>query len=382
MTCLRWQRWGTRRETTCLPTILPVVQDAVYVNFETEPNDWTWIDPWWSAYTRSRSVTRRPASELVLDVNQLDDCWEELDPWWKDYAATAVSPDPHDLTALDNAWEELDTWWDTYAEVGHETAEKIAELINESNKEWEQSDSLFDTDPLAADLTRTRFGRGPIQPGNEVEWSRWLAQLIASSEELVSELFDVEIDQQPEEVVREDRLSKREEGFRRPDLLIFHADTGISIEVKLDDENYGKTAETATLVECHYAGREWKHTLLLPKRNHSRLESVVEPAVTSSGGGPLRVQWNEPGPIDVIHWCDVTAAIRSVLLAGNIIDDHWAANAYLFCAVAEQQIMNFQPYPVIQQLAEPENVADTIQPIKISDSLEEQLTYLRKIVDS
>lgn len=79
-----------------------------------------------------------------------------------------------------------------------------------------------------------------------------------------------------------------------------------------------------------------------------------------------------------MYWRDVTAAIRSVLRRGVAVDDHWAANAYLFCAVAEQQLMNFQPQPVVRKVAGSANVVDTLRPIMLADSLEEQLTYLRE----
>ena len=116
--------------------------------------------------------------------------------------------------------------------------------------------------------------------------------------------------------------------------------------------------------------------LLLPKRKQSNLASIVKPEIDRGTGGQDQIQWDDPGPIDVIYWQDVMAAIRSVLQRGEIVDDHWAANAYLFCGLAEQQILQFQPQSVVEQLADPMNVIDTIQPIRIAGTLEEQLTYL------
>ncbi|WP_416838722.1 hypothetical protein [Haloferax sp. DFSO52] len=150
--------------------------------------------------------------------------------------------------------------------------------------------------------------------------------------------------------------------------------------MKLDDENYEKTAEAAKLVEEYYDDLEWSHYLLLPKRKMGRLDTLVEPPRTELPNGRTEIAWNDPGPITVLHWRDVTAAIRTLLYQADIVDDHWAANAYLFCAVAEQQLLDFQPQPMVEQLASPATVIDTVRPVRIAHILDEQLTYLRESV--
>jgi len=314
----------------------------------------------------------------MLDTTGLADCWEDLDSWWQTHtdssllARSAASTRTLVTEQLTDSWNELDPWWEIYTETGHETAVKVADLLDRSDEAWRRSEAPFDTDPLASALTRDR---GPLLPNNEEGWSDWLAKLFRPSEALVTELFDVEVSQAPDEVVREDQLSKVEGGFRRPDILIFHAGQGTSIEVKLDDENYEKTAETASLVERWY-DHDWTHTLLLPERKAERLKSIVDPPVGLQSGDQLQVEWETPGSILVIHWHDVTAAIRSLLRRGEFVDDHWAANAYLFCAAVEQQIMNFQPQPAIKEMADPVDVVKRMQPIELAGFLGEQLTYL------
>lgn len=354
------------------------------MSIEVEQSDWPCLDLWWSVHVQTRPFS---TSTKVLDIEWLTNCWDEFDLWWQAYADSptfvqgSASAPEFLIERLTDSWNELDPWWDLYTETGHVTAVMIADLLDRSNPEWRQSDNPFDTDPLAADLTMDRFRRGPLQPTDEVGWSRWLAQLLAPSAALVTELFDVEVDQPPGKVLREDQLSKQDGSFRRPDILVRFADRGVSIEVKLGDENYQKTADTARLIEYHYADRKWAHTLLLPKGRTGRLDSIVEPPVEARPDGRLQIEWDDPGPVSVIYWSDVTAAIRSLLRRGVAVDDHWAANAYLFCAVAEQHLMNFQPQPVIERLAAPANVVDTLQPIALADTLEEQLTYLRAVLD-
>jgi len=349
------------------------------VRVETDPDDWTALDSWWSAHARAWPATRHADSVHTLDPARVADCWSELDPWWRAYADSA--PLVHGTASsralrseqLADSWPALDSWWDAYTEIGHETAVAIAELLKQSNEAWRQSAAPFDTDPLAAAVTQ---GEGPLLPSNEEGWSDWLAKVLRPSAALVDELFDVAVDDDPDAIIREDQLSKDDGGFRRPDLLLFHADQGISIEVKLGDEHYVKTEETARLAQREYNDYEWHHTLLLPSRKTERLSEIVDPAVSPRDDGRLQIGWDDPGPIAVVYWQDVTAAIRRLLRRGDIVTDHWAANAYLFCAAVEQRIMRFQPQQVIKKMADPANVVDTIQPITVAGVLDEQYAYL------
>jgi len=350
------------------------------VSTEVEPNDWTSLDSWWSAYAQVWPAARNTDSVGDLQISRAAGRWNELDTWWQ----THDNSSPH-ASGIDSSWslhsewlidswEELDPWWEVYAKTGHETVVEIADLLEQSNEAWRQSAAPFDTDPLASPLTPDR---GPLLPSNEEGWSDWLGTLLRSSEALVVELFDVDVDGVPDEVIREDQLSKQEGGFRRPDILVFHVDRAVSIEVKLGDENYGKTAETARLAEQHYGDHGWTHFLLLPERKRGALESIVDPPVEPGCSDQLRVEWESPGPVTVIYWHDVIAAIRTLLRRGEAVDDEWAANAYLFCAAVEQQTLGFQPQPVIEEMADPGDVIKTIQPSALAGVLGEQLKYLK-----
>lgn len=347
---------------------------------EVELSDWAAVDSWWSAYLKDSPSVRSSPWVWTLETSGVADRWDDLDPWWQTHANSSPHASGADSTRtlvsewLMDSWRDLDPWWDSYAETGHETAVEIAALLERSNEAWRQSAAPFNTDPLASAVDRDH---GSLLPNNEEDWSDWLAKLLRASPALVAELFGVAVAEIPDKVVREDRLAKEEGGFRRPDVLVVYSDRGVSIEVKLDDPNYRKTAETARLTEREYPGREWTHTLLLPKRNTGRLRTTVEPPVRTHPDDGLRIEWGDPGPVSVIHWRDVTAALRTLLRRGEAVDDHWAANAYLFCAAAEQQLMNFQPQQMVDRITEPATVVETMQPILLADVLEEQLTYLR-----
>lgn len=353
---------------------------------EVETGDWVSIDSWWSVFGEAQSIPRNDGTVRVIDPGRVTEYWAELDLLWQAFTGSSSliqsSAPASELAAkqLTESWVELDPWWDEYTGTGDATAGAIADLLEQSNEEWRRSDAPFDTDPLAADLTLDRLPRGPLQPVNEMGWSRWLARLLAPSPALVYEVFDVQVAQLPDDVIREDQLAKDDGSIRRPDILLCYENRGLSIEVKLDDTNYRKTPETAALVEHHYDDRVWTHALLLPERKFDRLKAIVEPSITPSDERP-QIEWEEPGPVGVIHWCDVTAAIRSLLRQGDIVDDHWASNAYLFCAVAEQQLMKLQPKPIIDRMNSPSNVVDTSRPIQFSRTLEKQLTYLQGVVN-
>lgn len=187
------------------------------MSIEVGPGDWTCLDPWWSVYAQIQPIARSSTSAQVLDREELADCWDELDPWWQAY--TDSSPVVHDSPSarslvnkqLADSWAELAPWWDVYTETGHETAVALARVLDRSNDKWRQSPGPFDTDPLAADLTLDQFPHGPLQPSDEMGWSRWLARLLQPSAKLVTELFDGAVGQPPDEVVREDQLSKHDD---------------------------------------------------------------------------------------------------------------------------------------------------------------------------
>jgi hypothetical protein len=350
--------------------------------------DWDNLDSWWENYGATRSIAHAPTAVPLFDHQHLSTEWEAIDDWTQSWVESTSGiressrppADPNDRSAT--WWMDLDSWWESYAETGHDTAVQIADLLEKSTDQWARSDAPFDTDPLAADLTEDRDPRGPLRPTGELSWSRWLTRVLATSDALVRELFDVPVDEPPREVIRDYSLPRETGRSRRADIVVCHADHGVSVEVKLGDENYGKTAETARLVEEHYPEREWEHVLLLPRSKTERLETIVSPPVRPLDDRQRHVMWDDPGPVAVVYWQDVAAAIRAVLRHGDAVDDHWAANAYLLCSMIEQELVGFQPANVITRFTEPTSVAETLRPTATADTLEKQLSYLRARVET
>lgn len=309
--------------------------------------------------------------------------WSRIDSWWAEYAKSGMVVTDSDTARVLNRerltrqWSDLETWWDCYTESGHLTAVKLANTLEQSTEKWRDADGPFDTDPLNAHATNERFLRGPLQPRREEDWSQWLAQLLRPSAEFVAELFGTDVDNAPDEVWREDQLLNSDGKTRFADILVCYDNRGFSVEVKIADEGYRKTTHTAGLVEQQYDDREWTHTLLLPMSKMDRLKEILNATIAVGDDARPYLESSESESIEVLYWEDVTESLRSILRRGAAVDDHWAANAYLFCALVEQRILGFKPRPMIERLATPSNVVDTLQPILFADVLEEQLNYLR-----
>jgi hypothetical protein len=274
---------------------------------------------------------------------------------------------------LADRWNVLDPWWDSYTDVGHTTAIELSEALAKSMERWTRSDGPFETDPLGADVTRS-LPQWAAQPGREEDWSDWLARLLDASPSLMHDLFGESVDHAPSDVLREAKLQNSAGTTRFADLLVRYDDRGYSVEVKLDDTHYEKTVETATLVEERYPNRAWAHAILLPSSNLEQLKATVP--VEPAGGGRPQVVSETTAPINVCYWEDVSAALRSILFDGTIVDDHWATSAYLFCTLIEQQLLGYKPYPVLKRLAAPSTVVETIRPAMYASTLERQLHYL------
>lgn len=314
--------------------------------------------------------------------------WEMLDQWWTIFAnQTGPNGNSARNTILHPArqaqvWPELDAWWAVYTETGHETSIAIHDLLVASNERWATGPGPFETDPLATDIATERSLLGPLQPADELQWSYWLAELLRTPA-FAEQVFGRAFTDDHIAVVREDSYDRKGvDGSRRADIVLRQSGTGVSVEVKLFDTNYAKTAETAALVEDAARHLEWSHSLLLPKSQRGALVADVDVPLETTDDGTEYLDWDEPGPIQVIYWRDVVAAARRLLREGLVKNDQWNAAAYLFCGLVEQRLLNFQPLPVIRRMADAERVTDTTRPVQLGATLDEQLTYLQQMGDT
>ena len=347
-----------------------------------DSNSWETIDGWWDSFVEDRSIAKGDDATANLDKKLWDGLWQEVDQWWESYVQIHSIATVEESTALlderwrDGLWNEMEPWWETYSERQRLQASELAELLDELDESWKRSESRFDSDPLSVDWTAHTHTRGPLRPNQEENWSQWLAHLLRSNGEFVGELFGDNFEGPPDSVRREVYLpsSDPERPDRYPDILLFSGQDGVSIEVKIGDEHFGKTPHTAALVERHHH-KDWHHVLLVPEYKRDTLEEVFEDELEGDSER-LRIDGEQSGPLEAVFWRDVTAAIREMLRKGESTD-HWESSAYVFCTLVEQKVLGFNTEEKVADLAEASDV------IKMSDSLSvsggdvgKQLNYL------
>lgn len=186
---------------------------------------------------------------------------------------------------------------------------------------WEQELAELGGDPSTADWSEFR----PLRLDREEDWSDWLQHFIATSkcgafsERLLGRGGPAATATYAgPEVWREDVTDDR-----RADLVIRWRDgSRTHVEVKVGDQNFAKTAETASKLESKYAGT-WTHFVLVPADDVARWSAVDQPA--------------KP-PIHVVTWDDVAVALRRSLRRPEE-SRSWRSWAHGFCGLVEQKLL-------------------------------------------
>jgi len=278
-------------------------------------------------------------------------------------------------------WLDIDPWWNVYAEDQQKELDELHELMQQLSKQWKQSDCLFDQDPLAEDWSEESRKTGPIRPGLEENWSYWLTHLFRTSTgDFTEDLFGDRFDAKPEKVQCELVFYDEEGKDRRADILLKYERKGISIEVKIGDTNYGKTPQTAHLIEKEDE-RDWDHHILVPKSKISIMRDILGSNYRDEGDSLPIISSERYPDIDVIYWWDVSRALRRTLLYGENENPHWQSSAYLFIDLIEQKISkiynkNFVDRNVVKE-REP-----TFSDIKRISSIEtqDQIEYFEEVL--
>jgi hypothetical protein len=189
-------------------------------------------------------------------------------------------------------------------------------------QQWDGHLEDLDGDPSRADWTAFR----PLRADREEHWSDWLQHFIATS---MSGAFSHQIFgrnsfaaagecAQPR-VLREDTAEAR-----RADLVIqWRGALHTHLEVKVGDQSFAKTIETAESLERKYPRNAWTHYILLP------LEDVARWSATSG---------TEESGIHVITWDDVATALRRSLRRHDE-SRHWLTWSHGFCGLVEQKLL-------------------------------------------
>ena len=253
---------------------------------------------------------------------------------------------PIDRTAK---WCAVDDWWERASITNTETIADLQALFETLNEQWRDSPACFDRDPLCAEWRDD----GPLRTTQEENWSQWLAHLCGSAPAtFTTDLFGIPVTEPPTRVQCEVPLSSDTTHDRRADVLIQYPETGISIEVKIDDENYAKTPDTARLIEHHDQRRTWNHYLLLPETNHEALRATTGSQFNDGEAHSILrgTQPDEPD-VTVLYWRDISKRLRQTLLTDATATPHWQASAYSFITIIETVLCQFAPAPLITNAA-------------------------------
>ncbi len=254
------------------------------------------------------------------------------------------------MTELKPQWDVVDAWWDSYVREQERGLLELRDRLNQLNQAWEQSDCTFDCDPLTVDWMETIPLDGPLRTNQEENWSQWLAHLLRDSVGAYSsELFGSQFEMMPNHVRCERAYHDEELHDRRVDILAEFGDKGMTIEVKIGDEHYGKTPQTAYLTEKHHErDLDWRHYLLLPGSKKDALQDTFGDRLREENGRTIITPTvSEEQHVSVIYWSEVAQAVRSTLLTDAESSTHWIASAYLFTTLIEEQILGFYALPAL-----------------------------------
>jgi hypothetical protein len=287
------------------------------------------------------------------------------------------------MAEIDAQWDVIDPWWIDYVQEQQSDLNELSGLLEELNQAWEQSDSKFDEDPLVGDWTETSPQAGPLRTNQEENWSQWLAHLLRdASDGFIAEFLDSQLDT-PTRVRCERAFHDEELHDRRVDILAEFGQQGVTIEVKIGDEHYGKTPQTAYLTEKHHRRNlDWTHYLLLPKAKQNALQGVFgnrlegngsrRPTITATGA--------EECDITVIYWSEVAQTLRRTLLAAIEPSTHWIASAYLFTTLIEEQILRFYARSSLKQYRHASLGISDIERLQ-SINPDDQIEYLDALLE-
>jgi hypothetical protein len=296
-----------------------------------------------------------------MDVQAGATEWATIDPWWDtasdDPVANLDTAQSHILDPewLTESWPDIEPWWEGHATETKTTYRRLQRTVATLTDRWATSDSRFDTDPLTEPWNRSAGGSGPFRLTHEEDWSQLLAYLCRNSAgPFLEGLFGGTFATTPTRVRREVPFHAPDAHNRRIDILVEYPTQGIAIEVKIEDEHFGKTPPTAALIERHNK-RDWTHVLLLPERKLPALQATFGPTLDTESAPPIIDTEGNPN-VTVHYWHEIARALRRVLLDDAEPSAHWASAAYLCITLIEQKLLGFDP-------VQPDEATDEVPPL-------------------
>jgi len=222
-----------------------------------------------------------------------------------------------------SSWDVFCDLFTTYSDLAAGYYSEFDELI----KRWDEELAEFGNDPTHTDWSKFR----PLRLTREEDWSDWLGYLLERSATGIFGQCLLAIPGQEQGDYALPLTVDREvthNGYRA-DLVVQWANHNYThIEVKVGDDNLGKTGTTGREMRSHYGqtSRKWSNYILLlsrqmPDWNASNHDKVDEP------------------PVKAITWADVSIALRRALRSEETL--LWRAWAYSYLGAVEQHLIGF-----------------------------------------
>ena len=198
--------------------------------------------------------------------------------------------------------------------------------------DWHERLRSLGGDPSTLDLESFR----PLRLSREEDWSDWLAWLLEKSETgvLAETLFGTVLNcgAASFKLLTMEREVHTEDQERRADIVVTWKSLPVThVEVKVQDDQFTKTFETAKKLETRKPGTTWCHFILI--------RDELMPAWTDEVD--KRVHEDKEIEINPILWGDVVRGLRPCLWEG-LECLVWRAWAWSFCGAIEQKLLGLR----------------------------------------
>jgi hypothetical protein len=262
------------------------------------------------------------------------------------------------LHATEPHWAALELW----LQLAQREVRRVADERDRLLAEWDRVLQDLGGDPARYVWSRFR----PLRLSREEDWSDWLAHLLEHSttgrfaQRLLGDALPGVGDLAAPTVAREQRVS---EGDRRADLVItWRSGARTHIEVKIWDESFEKTFDTAEKLECHdtVGPGTFTHFVLVPPSSSGTWRTVAGAGRPSNGPA-----------VGERTWFDVAVALRAALREGGE-GLPWRVWAWSFAGAVEQGILGC---PRIMHRAAG---AEAHAPLSSLEPMEQQVEIMRR----
>src|SRR5665213_105219 len=188
--------------------------------------------------------------------------------------------------------------------------------------------------PLCGNQSKINWNKfRPLRRSREEDWSDWLAWLLETSQTgILAETLFAEPMNCPSETFISPAVDREMplDGRRADVVITWNKKRRTHIEVKIWDESFDKTFETAKKLHATAPESEWTDFILLPGQSLAAWNEVAK------NHGP-----DDAVKVTAILWSDVVRGLRRCLWHEHE-SVFWRAWAWVFCSVIEKELIGLE----------------------------------------